>query len=219
MKGIYVIICEPENKLYIGSSKNIKRRWSEHKRELNKGVHRNTFLQIDWDCYGDESFNFKVIEETDNLIIRERFWTDYYKDNYNIVKNAWNPMREKKYVDKMMKTKRDKGQNLTFAQKLNESDVKEIIKRINAGESDISIAKDYNVLRGSIWSIKTGNTWNHLHHLIKPQESYNDKRKNIIKEGLRLFEEGYSLEDISKRLNRKPNTVKVWLKNHNNSNT
>jgi group I intron endonuclease len=218
-KGIYAIICDAENKLYIGSSKNIGRRWSEHKRELNKHIHRNEFLQLDWDCYGSDYFTFMILEETEELIAREHFWTNFYSNNYNIVKDAWNPMREQKYVDKMITTKWNSGNKLTFRQKLLESDVRDIIIRINSGESDISIAKDYNVLRGTIWSIKTGNTWKHLYHLITPQKTYTEKRKEIIEEGLSLLEKGYSVEYVSKKLNRKPNTVSLWAKNLSISNT
>lgn len=218
-KGIYAIICEAENKLYIGSSKNIGRRWSEHKRELNRCSHRNQFLQLDWDCYGSDYFTFKILEETDELITREHFWINYYSNNYNIVKNSWNPMREQKYVDKMLDTKWTSGKKLTFRQKLTESDVKKIITKINSGESDISIAKEYNVLRGAIWSIKTGNTWKHLYHLILPQKTYNEKRKEIIEKGLQLYDEGYSVKEISKITERKTNTVRQWIKNREKSTT
>jgi group I intron endonuclease len=214
MKGIYSITCIPENKKYIGSSVNIKRRWSEHRRELRNQLHRNCFLQLDWDCYGDENFTFEVLEETENsqLIAREHYWTNFYKDNYNIVKDSWNPMREPEYVEKMMETKRARGNKLTFRQKLDENTVKEIITRINKGESDIDIAKDYQVLRGTIWSIKTGNTWKHLHHLVMPQKSYNERRQDVINEGLKLLQEGYSIDYICQKLNRKKSTVLTWKK-------
>lgn len=95
MQGIYKITCLPENRCYVGSSTNINRRWSEHKRELNSQRHRNIFLQLDWDCYGDENFIFEIIETTSNLVEREHYWLQILNNNYNIVKNSWNPMREK----------------------------------------------------------------------------------------------------------------------------
>lgn len=213
MQGIYAIICLPENRYYIGSSINVKRRWAEHKRELNKEIHRNTALQTDWDCYGDESFNFILLENTDKLVEREQYYINKYNKNYNIVKDSWNAMREQKNIDKMLKTKWAKGNNLTFRQKLKESDVIKIINRINDEESDISIAESYGVLRGTIWSIKTGNTWKHLHYLVKPQKSYNQRRRDLINKGLELYDEGYSIKEISKITKRKTNTVRQWIKN------
>lgn len=212
MQGIYAIICLPENKYYIGSSIDVKRRWREHRNELKKEIHKNSVLQMDWDCYGDESFNFIVLEDTNNLVEREHYYINKYTDNYNIVKNSWNPMREPEFVDKMMKTKREKGNKLTFRQKLTESDVIEIISRVNKGESDIVIAKDYGVLRGSIWSIKTGNTWKHLHHLVKPQKSYTEKRQEIIQKGIKMLKEGQDIDKICEELDRKRSTVLLWQK-------
>lgn len=217
MKGIYKITCLPENKVYIGSSNNIKRRWADHKKELRGNRHGNELLQLDWDCYGDDSFIFELIEETDDIIRREQHWLDLYKDCcYNISKYAWNPMREQHLIDKMMNTKREKNQKLTFAQKLTESDVIIIIDRVNNGESDIAIAKDYNVLRGTIWSIRTGDTWGYLQHLVKPRISYNDVRGAAKKEGIYLYKDGMSIKDIAKKLDRTKETVARWVKSMEN---
>lgn len=217
MKGIYKITCLQENKVYIGSSNNIKRRWADHKKELKRETHGNKFLQLDWDAYGDESFTFELIEETDDIIRREQYWLDIYKDCcYNISKNAWNPMREQHIVDKMMNTKKEKNIKLTFTQKLTESDVLEIIERVNKGESDIAIAKDYNVLRGSIWSIRTGNTWTYLHELVKPRQSYKEIRTATMREGISLYKSGMSIKDIANKLNRNTDSVKRWIKSLEN---
>jgi group I intron endonuclease len=212
LSSIYKIDCIPENRVYVGSSINTPRRWSEHRRKLNKGIHRNIELQIDWDCYGDESFVFTVIETTDKLIEREQYWINYYPNNYNIIKDSWNPMRNQESVNKMMKTKWDKNDKITFKQKLNQDCVLEIITRINAGESDITIAKDYNVLRGNIWSIKTGNTWKHLTHLIMPKKSYAETRQEARMIGLELYKNGFSVVEIAKKLNRSKDTVKRWIR-------
>ena len=213
MKGIYRITCLQENKVYIGSSNNIKRRWADHKKELKGNRHRNEFLQLDWDCYGDESFIFEILEETDDIIRREQYWLDQYKDCcYNISKTAWNPMRDQRSIDKMMATKRESNQKLTFAQKLTESDVLRIIERVNNGESDIAIALDYKVLRGTIWSIRTGDSWTYLQDLVKPRQSYQESRTAIMREGITLYTAGISIKEIASKLNRSTGTVKRWVK-------
>lgn len=48
------------------------------------------------------------------------------------------------------------------AVKLNEFDVQEIIKRINLGESNISIGKSFSVSDRTISAIKNGQTWKHI---------------------------------------------------------
>lgn len=211
MKGIYKIYCIPESKYYIGSSININRRWSEHKRQLNRQAHKNNYLQLDWDAYGDESFEFSILELTEDLVAREQQWINTYTNNYNIAKDCYNPMRNKELVDKMMKTKWDNNEKITFTQKLNQDSVLEIIARVNKGDSDIVIARDYNVLRGAIWSIKTGNTWKHLHHLVKPRKNYNESRSEARILGIALYKEGKTIKEICEATNRQSYTVKRWI--------
>lgn len=89
--GIYCIRNVINNKLYVGSSKNIKDRLIGHKRMLRKGSHDNDHLQHSWDKYGEEYFDFYALEEVEevNLLKREQFWIDEYKscvpeEGYNI---------------------------------------------------------------------------------------------------------------------------------------
>lgn len=66
--GIYMILNIKNNKMYIGSSKNVKERINEHKRELRKGIHINKHLQNSWNKYGKENFLFKEIEIIDTTL-------------------------------------------------------------------------------------------------------------------------------------------------------
>lgn len=79
--GIYLIVNCINNKLYIGSSCNIKQRWFEHKNELRKNIHCNDRLQKAWNKYGEENFGFSILEQTsvEQLIECEQFWIDYTK--------------------------------------------------------------------------------------------------------------------------------------------
>jgi group I intron endonuclease len=61
--GVYIIRCTVNEKLYIGSSDNIRRRWMEHRSRLRKGNHANTHLQNAWNKYGEIAFIFDVLEE------------------------------------------------------------------------------------------------------------------------------------------------------------
>jgi group I intron endonuclease len=78
-KGIYCIMNTANNKKYIGSSINIKDRWSGHRSALNKGVHINTHLQSAWNKYGKDKFVFYIIEEIDVLSRKDLF---QYEDSY-----------------------------------------------------------------------------------------------------------------------------------------
>jgi len=58
--GIYKIINKVNGKYYIGSSNDIKGRWSEHKNDLKANRHDNDYLQKSWNKYGEENFEFEV---------------------------------------------------------------------------------------------------------------------------------------------------------------
>jgi predicted GIY-YIG superfamily endonuclease len=63
MIGVYQIECLSNNKKYIGVSKDIQRRWREHRSLLFKGLHHSSDMQKDYNQYGETSFEFKVIKE------------------------------------------------------------------------------------------------------------------------------------------------------------
>jgi group I intron endonuclease len=78
MIGIYKI-TSPSNKIYIGQSINIERRFKEYKRiaKRSAGVKIiNSLLK-----YGPENHVFEVIEECNENQLNEReiFWKQYYK--------------------------------------------------------------------------------------------------------------------------------------------
>lgn len=60
--GVYKITCLANNKIYIGSSSNILKRWSNHRYELRHDTHSNRYLQNAWNKYGEDSFKFEVVE-------------------------------------------------------------------------------------------------------------------------------------------------------------
>ena len=59
--GVYQIRCKVTDKVYIGQSKNLGRRFSEHRSALSRGIHRNPELQRDYDLYGNDSISYDVI--------------------------------------------------------------------------------------------------------------------------------------------------------------
>lgn len=79
--GIYQIRCTVTNKVYIGSSRNIRQRIAAHKKLLKSGTHENSHLLRAWCKYGSECFEFSVIElcDLDALIEREQFYINWTK--------------------------------------------------------------------------------------------------------------------------------------------
>lgn len=85
MTGIYEIRNIINNNYYIGSAKNINRRWDRHRSGLRHNKHENVYLQRAWNKYGEEKFTFKVVEECDvsKLLTLEQKYLNL-KPEYNI---------------------------------------------------------------------------------------------------------------------------------------
>lgn len=95
ISGIYKIENLVNNKVYIGSSKNIYKRWADHKNSLRNNKHHSIHLQRSWNKYKEESFEFAIIEKCfeADLILKEQYWIDFYKSydiniGYNISTTA-----------------------------------------------------------------------------------------------------------------------------------
>ena len=74
--GIYVIKNIQNNKVYIGSSIDYKRRCRKHYTLLIKDNHPNPHLQSSWNKYGEENFTFELLVKAteENLLNLEYSW-------------------------------------------------------------------------------------------------------------------------------------------------
>ena len=97
-RGIYKIINVINNKFYVGSAVDLKRRKTRHFSELRTGKHNNRHLQAAWVKYGEQAFVFVVVEElaldadllaAENRWLKEHVGQDYC---YNIGVDATAPM-------------------------------------------------------------------------------------------------------------------------------
>lgn len=76
MIGIYKIQNKINNKLYIGSSKDIKKRFLAHTSLLKSKKHHSIHLQNAFNKHGIENFTFEILEECllENLLQTEQFY-------------------------------------------------------------------------------------------------------------------------------------------------
>jgi group I intron endonuclease len=81
ISGIYKIRNLVNNKIYVGSSKRVPYRINRHKKLLDTDNHDNPHLQSAWKLYGENKFEFSVIEECspEILVEREQHYKDYYE--------------------------------------------------------------------------------------------------------------------------------------------
>lgn len=89
---VYSILHRESGKRYVGSTVNHRKRWTNHRHLLNKGTHKTTHLQHAWNKYGEDAFDFVVLEEladNTNIIAREQYWLDKLNPEYNVLALAY----------------------------------------------------------------------------------------------------------------------------------
>lgn len=87
--GVYKITNKLNERIYIGSSLNIERRWVRHRYELRRNFHGNQFLQNDWNKCGEDNFEFEILEtlsKEDIRIVEQQYLNKYYDNDscYNL---------------------------------------------------------------------------------------------------------------------------------------
>ena len=84
--GVYCIKNICNNKVYIGSTSNLRQRRIQHFKKLSNNSHPNYHLQFTYNKYGDNNFKYIIIEEvqSNNILSREQYWIDYYKSTNRI---------------------------------------------------------------------------------------------------------------------------------------
>lgn len=107
ISAIYAIVHVASGKLYIGSAKDTKIRWSCHRTSLRSAKHHSKHLQRSFNKYGEDCFVFRVLEVVEsaaNLVVREQWWLDNLKPAFNGSPTAgsqlgWHP--SKKDIEKL----------------------------------------------------------------------------------------------------------------------
>ena len=111
--GIYTITNKISGIIYVGQSVDYKKRWAEHKYKLRANIHVNAYLQSAWNKYGEENFEFALLEivEGDNLkqllYEREDYWIRHFNSKqrlYNAVPSASSTLGYKKTIEQIEKS-------------------------------------------------------------------------------------------------------------------
>ena len=113
--GIYCIINDINNKMYIGSAVNLKNRKEVHISLLKHNKHHSIILQRALNKYGENNFSFELIEyvyEKKNLIEREQLWIDFFKPYYNICKIAGSSLGVKRSNEAIFKNSKAKKNHI-----------------------------------------------------------------------------------------------------------
>ena len=93
MIGIYKITNVINHKIYIGQSKDIKRRWQQHIRASQDINHSSYFnpLYVDFRKYGIENFQFEICETIENYDKKKLDALElFYMKKYDTLKSGYN---------------------------------------------------------------------------------------------------------------------------------
>lgn len=155
ISGIYKIICLKNNKVYIGSSVNLRKRKISHLHELRLNKHSNKRLQNAYNKYGEESFCFEKVLECspeELLFFEEQMIKQYdsFKQGFNLVEKPTQNMLGYKHTieakNKMSVASKNRGRN---SGKLTKEQVTEIRQKFFDGERITNLAEQYRLDRNS----------------------------------------------------------------------
>lgn len=150
ISGIYKITAKHNGKVYIGQSKDIYARWKGHWKEVRAGS--NTYLHNTMRKYGEDNFEYEIIEECSQDIINDReiYWINYY-DSFN---NGFNlttggdGVKNKKYTEE----EKEQIRKRMFINKISKPvyQINKDGKILKEWRSCKEIAKTLNVLSSNI---------------------------------------------------------------------
>lgn len=193
MAYVYTITNKINNNQYIGSTNDYKRRWYKHLWSLKTGQHHSNALQRAWDKYGEDNFEFSILEECEASMQfeREQFYIDtlqpFSPNGYNILKTV------------QTATNDNTGENHSLTTLTNE-EVISIKKSLADGVSQTDIIKQTGLSWGVIGKIASVSRW------VDVGSEYNEKllalkrktwHEDYIHYVLQCKEDGLSNEEIA----------------------
>lgn len=161
ISGIYLITNIKNNYVYIGSSKNISKRFSNHKSKLNRGVHENYLLQKDFLKYGKDNFTFSILmicNEDDLQKYEEKYFSQFL-NVYNIQPHAGSNRGNKHHDGCKLKVSIANSGVKNGNSKLTIAAVHEIR---TSKEKGVTLSKKFNVSKAQISMVKNNKSYKNI---------------------------------------------------------
>lgn len=138
--GVYQILNLVTGKRYIGSSKNIVKRFNAHKNSSEIRKHSNTHLMNSFRKYGLENFQLSVIEEcgVDILFEREQYWVDFYG-----IENLYN---QRKFVNTNVGVKWTEDRKIKWKQRVISDETRAKISKNSPGNKQPRTQKQLDAI-------------------------------------------------------------------------
>lgn len=216
---LYNILNTVNNSVYVGITKNLKRRWQSHKYNFNK---KKSILYYAMRKYGIDKFYIKQIEEFDDLhsaCKQEIYWIDKLKQDgvnlYNITNGGEGSLGVQRFGSNNPNYRKQikphvKESLLTARRKLSNDKIKEIIK-LYPKYTQTELSKMFNVSLTQIHRIVHGKSWGNKNHdfILTKKNISNDVKLTIIE----MYKTGkYKKIELAKIFNLSPSRITRLLK-------
>lgn len=199
ISGIYKIQSKikPE-RVYIGSSVNVRNRKHDHFRELGLGIHKNSRLQRHCDKYGLDDLVFTVLIGCDKetLLAYEQFYIDALKPYFNISPTAGNTLgckcseETKRKIAEANKgkypseeTRRKIGASHKGSHRSEETKAKMRLAALGNKNAQGHITSEET--RKKLRDAKIGNTWGFQKGQISTRGEQSEEERNLRRERMR----------------------------------
>ena len=150
--GIYVILCN--GKKYIGSSLNINKRITDHKRELKNNTHHSYLLQAEFNlCNKIDAWCIKQCLNNEVLFEEEQVFIDTEKPELNVSLTAQNNTPSKEYANLKQGGERNHRALITIENAI--SIVRERLKGKTLKDISETLQLSYNI----VVSICSSSNW------------------------------------------------------------
>ena len=204
--GIYKFTNNINNKIYIGSSINLRKRFLTHLTLLRKNSHHSKSFQNSWNKFGEDVFSYEImefVENLDELLIKEQYYLDNILFAQEYINKINNKFIELSYNINPSSTNRlgtVQSEESVTRSKLNNPNRKNILqydfngKFIKNWDSASDIQRELNICKTQILKC------------CKQQSEYASEFIFIFEEDEELF------SDYFKSLENFPYVKKVWNK-------
>ena len=224
--GIYKYQNKINQKIYIGQSSNIERRYEQHLYAAKHPHEKNILIDKAISKYGIENFTFEIIEicSLEELDEKECYWIGYY-NSYN---NGYNNTIGGKSVN---------GENHPRALLTKQQvwEIREMYKQRIQRNLAYKKVEHLKITKRGFLKIWNGETWCDVHmdvytpenkkwhkqhcNTLKDQHNFSSLDRAIGQEEINKwcmeYQQGLSVNAIAKKYNRDNGTVAKYLNNPN----
>jgi|TARA_Y100000592_G_C5423492_1_gene294422 predicted GIY-YIG superfamily endonuclease len=196
--GIYKIYCDGNDKVYIGSSVNVRKRRNHHLHHLRAGDHPNQHLQHSFNKYGEDSFWFSLVAQCEPKVLlkeEEKQIKEHnsYLEGFNLIETPTTSMLGYKHSEaakKKMSDARKRAGRVTGS--LTPEQVKQMRQKFFDGERVSSLAKEYGIHRKTARHCIYLDTYGDIPCEIEGYEKMLEELKEARKNGKRPRSRGWS---------------------------